>query len=278
MAVLLATALVASVLSSSAVFYTGTWIWIALLAPMGGVECIQRILRLTATAWARAAGRLLLLGLGALVGVLAHAIASHITNQISHVEPKYCPNFVVLATILLTPLLYVYSLAVLMAAWAVVELSVLLALYLASLPMRVFAVAFGQSRRLDEAIYRLVYGYRPTAGYQKELFEDGQMFTMRTLSMVACVIGIFLGLGALVKVQEARLGWWSRAALVAIDFQSGDRCAIGTKDAYLPLEGDWISVAHHQGQQLLFTRTRCAEDLDSSTSIHASGKRSMAGQ
>lgn len=278
MAVLMASALIAWVLSSALVFHTGTWVWVVLLAMMGAVECCQRIHRMMKTAWARAVGRLMLLGLGALVGVVAHVIANHAAHQISQIDPKYCPNFVALMTILLTPLLYVYSVAALVAVWAVLELVVLFVLYAVSQVLHLIAIGFNQSSRLDVAIYRLVYGYRPSARYRKELFEDGQVFTMRTLSMVACVIGILLGLGSLVEGQEARLGWWSRAALVAMDFQSGDRCAVDMKDAYLPLDGDWISVAHHQGRELVFTRTRCAEVLDPGAVLQATAKQSIPRQ
>jgi hypothetical protein len=256
---LLSMALVALLLFSTTIYHAGAWIWMVLLGLMGAAECVQRTRRLMALAWARAAGRVMLLGLGALVGVVAHVLANHLAYQANPVDPKFYPSFVALVSVVLTPLLYVYAFAVLVAAWAVLELLVLLVLYFISQSLRILALCLGQTRWHDVVVYRLVYGRRPTAGHQRELFEDGQVLVLRTLSMVVCVIGVLAGMGRLTEGQEARVNRWSRRALVAVEYQPGGQCGTSSTDNYLPLEYDRISVAHNRSQDLVFEVTHCPE-------------------
>ena len=265
MFLVLSSGLVALLLFSTPIFYVGAWVFGMLLGWMGAAECVQRTRRLMVMAWARVTGRITLLGLGALVCIVAHVWANHLAHEINPIDPKFFPNFVALSTVVLSPFLYLYGFATLVAAWAVFELFVLVILYTANQALRVLATVLGRVHRHDIIVYRLVYGRRPAGSHERELFEEGLVFFQRTLSMAVFVVGIFLTLGQLVDGRKMRLQSMSRSALVAVDYLSGGQCGSSQLDSYLPLGYGLTSIAHHHAQGVIFEVIRCPGILQPET-------------
>lgn len=232
-------------------------IWGAQFALCGALECIQRARRLVRFAWARTMGKVGMASLAAVVGGIAHVIARAVAFSIHPIDPAHYPNFVLLLALVLTPALYAYAMALLIAAWAYLEITLaLLAPLLNSIP-RMLARLLSREHILDEHLYRLVYGRRSSYEPRRSLFNDGTILGVRMFSMTGFVLGLFFVANSLLTGHEAFLMAQLRKAVVLTDYQHGAWCGLDPADHYLRLDDKKVSVAHWHDGVVTFGTTTC---------------------
>lgn len=229
----------------------------------GALECLQRARRLARYAWARTLGKIALAGLIALVGALAHVIARAIAFSIHPIDPSHYSNFVLLLGLLLTPALYAYAVAILIAAWSYLELAILMALPLFNFVPRMIARLMRREHAFDELLFRLIYGQRSSRGPRRSLWRDSVAWGLRAVSMTGFVIGVLQVANRLLGGHEAFYRTQLTKALVLTDYQHGSLCGLNPADRYLRLEDHRISVAHWQGGTVTFSTTTCPTSTES---------------
>ena len=239
----------------------------SIFALAGSIEYIDRTIRILRNTWARTAGKLVLAGLGAVVYLLADAIARHVAVALTQSDPKFFPSFVGLVSLVLAPILYVYGIALIAAIWSVLEIFTAFVLYAALQILDFFHRYLGDIRlAIDLSRGRTQPRVRIDAaridGATKELvFMLGR-------SLLFCFFTILIMQGA-AKLLQWPSGWVDkglRYALIQLEYNDQYICGQKNKVMTVSLENGQYSVAQVGKSNVEFGTVACPLKVEGSGS------------
>lgn len=191
----------------------------------GGVEYVYRIVRILRNTWARAIGKLLLAGIGAIVYVIADAIARHVAVTLTQADPKFFPSFVRLVSLVLVPILYLYCIAFIAAVWSFLEIASVLILY------HVLQIVDTIRRYVDNIhlVIKLSHGRAPASEKSEVALTDSatkDLIILAGRSLLFCFFTIAIMLAA-EKLLEWHAGWVEkglRYTLIKLEYNEQRIC------------------------------------------------------
>lgn len=226
------------------------------------LDLLLRIAKLMRKAWAKTVGKILSALLGAGVAMSSLILAKHQVHAIARVDPKYFDDFVNIFALVLAPLLYVAIGIAALAAFACLQILVLIFFATARTVVGVLnfenvAPRWHQDCRVFW--YRIRFGKRPQALPVRRFFpiEDIALF-MRPLGTVAVASLLAALIDGTLKIYIVKVSDLTTKAFVAVQYRSDSRCEgliTGSRVAYLD-RGN-VSTARLENGRYVFDVASC---------------------
>lgn len=240
---------------------------VSIFALAGSIEYIDRTIRILRNAWARTVGKLVLAGVGAVVYLLANAIARHVTVALTQADPKFFPSFVGLVSLVLAPILYVYGIALIAAILSFLEIFTAFVLYAALQILDFFHRYMGDIRlAIDLSCGRTQPRVRTEADRIDGAAKDLVFMLGRSLLFYFFTILIMQGAAKLLQWPSGWVDKGLRYALVQLEYNDQYICGQKYRMMTVSLENGHYSVAQVGKSNVEFGTVACPSKVEGSGS------------
>ena len=226
------------------------WFGLAVMLATGAFESVRRGIELSRRTWARAVGKALIAGGVALSVVVANSMARHLAFSFAHEDPKFFTGFVNAISLLLTPLIYAWALALLVTVWAGAELILFF-----------FYQTFIQATSMVGDVKSFLANPSSPVSRLKKAANawliSGWPYVWRTASMLALGCVLIMEIDTVIRRPAPWEDHLARIAMVMLDFHEGHTCSSADKRMGASLEGNKMSLALPTKTSVVFTTTTC---------------------
>lgn len=236
-----------------------------LLAVAGLLDFVVLTGRLFKRAWARVAGKILAVTVGAALLAVSIALAGNMTHALAHVDARHLSNFTTVLACCLLPVVYIYAIAVF---WCVPAFCQIIAWGIFGTINHIFTVPQADGQRAKKSLrlwwYRLKYKKWPPGGTLPEnsfLSSENIMRITAPMSKLALVTVLITSLQGIVDGLPDTTPLLSRI-LMTLEYKPDSLCKGlgGTRIAYL--DDGWVSVAEPAPDRVHFRVTKCSYGED----------------
>lgn len=228
----------------------------------GVCDIALRTTRVLKAAWAPVAGKIWSASIGVALTALTACLAKQLIQNLSHIDPKYFTEFIVVLTACLAPFVYMMAFAVILSLYAMFQIIVF--------GLVAFVGAFyGQARplfpkkwyqRVRLFWYRIRMGKKPPG----EVVPSSGPLSQGEISLLASPISTVAVVYALITILQSTVQVFPHAqpilarAMVAIEYRQGGACRnIGREVRLAYMDDGLVSIATWNGVSYEFEVKKC---------------------
>jgi hypothetical protein len=234
----------------------------AIFFAAGICEITVQAKRVLKQAWAKTAGKVISLSLGAVLTAVTVSMAKQTVHSLAHIDPKYMTEFTTIVVAGLLPLVYLGAAGALLSVWAGFQMLLVTVIFFASdsLTQSMPRIGTRARNRAGMLWYRIRTGRRPLGGAMAVasfMPQHHVSLVGSVISKVAVVVVLFQVVDG-VSAEVPRAAPLLAKAMVQLEYRPASSCRnIDARLSVVYMDDSKVSVARFKDGRYHFTVEKC---------------------